>query len=102
MTDPFDRAVEREKAQRRERRYRGVWARFVVHLRVFVTVNLVLIGVWVAETFVDEVDGGDQFWPMDVICIWGIALLIHYILVVQITRRWRPRSRYPSSTASPT
>lgn len=95
MSDPFERAVEREKSARRGRRYRGVWKRFRIHLRIYVTVNLVLAAIWAVEALVGD---GHPLWFVSVLWGWGIGLFIHYLVVTQVTRQWWPRSVAPSNS----
>lgn len=97
MSDPFDRAVEREKSERRRRRYRGVWKRFVIHLRVYLIVNVLLAAIWAIEALVDD---GHPLWPLDVLWGWGIGLFIHYVAVTQVTRQWRPGGDQPGTGTS--
>lgn len=85
--DAFDRAAEREERAQRDRRMRPVWNRFLIHLRIYLTVNLVLAAVWVLRaTFSDN----DEPRFLGVLGGWGIGLLVHYLVVTQITRRWLP------------
>jgi len=93
MNDPFERALERERSARRGRRYREVWKRLAVHFRIYVIVNLVLVGVWAVETLVRD---GEPRWFVEVLWGWGVGLLIHYIVVTQMTGTWWPR-RDPQS-----
>ncbi len=86
--DPFERAVERERQQRRERWYRGAWKRFGIHLRVYLIVNVVLAGIWAVEAALGD---PHPLWFVPVAWGWGIGLLIHYVLVTQITKQWWPR-----------
>lgn len=88
MSDPFERAVEREESERRGRRRRGVWRPFGIHLRIYLIVNLVLAGIWAVETLLRN---GHPLWFMDVLWGWGIGLLIHYAVVTQVTGQWWPR-----------
>lgn len=92
MSDPFERAVEREKSERRGRRRRGVWKRFGIHLRIYLIVNLVLAGIWAVEALLDN---GHPVWFVHVLWGWGIGLFIHYVIVTQVTGQWWPR-RSPS------
>lgn len=90
MSDPFERAVEREASERRERRYRAVWRRFGIHLRIYLIVNLVLAAIWAVEALVDD---GHPLWFVRVLWGWGIGLFVHYVIVTQVTGQWRPRRR---------
>lgn len=93
MNDPFERAVEREESQRRRRRHRAVWKRFAIHLRIYVIVNLVLAAIWAVEALVDD---GHPLWFLQVAWGWGIGLLIHYVIVTQVTGSWWPRRQVPA------
>lgn len=93
MSDPFERAVEREKSERRERRRRGVWKRLGIHLRVYLIVNFVLAGIWAVEALLDP---GHSLWFVHVLWGWGIGLFVHYVIVTQVTGQRRPRRRASS------
>lgn len=57
----------RDKAIARLRKKRDLQA----HLIAFVTVNLVLVAIWLAT-------GSDGFfWPMFPILVWGIGVVFH-------------------------
>ena len=51
---------------RRDRRRRE----FAAHLRAFVLVNMLLIGIWAAT-------GADYFWPIWPLLGWGVGILSH-------------------------
>ena len=87
MTDAFDRAVERATQIRRQRVTRPIWHRFVVHLRIYVVVNVALAAVWVLEALMAN---EDEAWFVHVLWGWGIGLLVHYLVVTQVTRQWWP------------
>lgn len=87
MMDAFDRAAEREARARRARRHRPVWARFKIHLRIYLTVNSVLAALWVLPEILGD---HDDPWFLYVAGWWGVGLLVHYLCVTQITRRWSP------------
>ncbi|MGH2746478.1 MAG: 2TM domain-containing protein [Actinomycetota bacterium] len=95
MSDPFERAVEREKSERRGRRRRGVWKRFGIHLRIYLIVNLVLAALWAVEALLDD---GHPLWFVHVLWGWGIGLFVHYVIVTQITGQWRPRRKASSNS----
>lgn len=57
---------EREEARRRVQARRD----FGSHLVAYVVVNAFLVAVW-------AVTGGGYFWPIWVICGWGIGLVLH-------------------------
>jgi hypothetical protein len=88
MSDPFQRAVEREKLERRERRYRAVWRRLTIHVRTYLIVNLALAAIWAVEAVFEN---GHPLWFLHVAWGWGIGLFVHYVLVTQVTRRLWPR-----------
>ncbi len=84
MSDAFDRAVERERTYRARKRCSGGWYSFLVHLRVYVLVNLLLAAIWVVD-FV--VDGPEPLWFLEVALWWGVGLVAHAFAV----RGGRPR-----------
>ena len=96
MSDPFERAVERERSERLGRRHGAVWKRFGIHLRIYLIVNLVLTAIWAVEALVDN---GHPLWFLQVAWGWGIGLFIHYVIVTQVTGQWWPRRRAPSPNA---
>ena len=57
---------EREAARRRLRGRRD----FVSHFVAYVVVNGFLVAIWAFT-------GGGYFWPVWVICGWGIGLVLH-------------------------
>lgn len=97
MSDPFERAVEREKSERRGWRSRGAWRRFGVHLRIYLIVNLVLAAVWAVEA---GMAGGHPMWFLSVIWGWGIGLLVHYLVVTQVTGQWWSKRHVPRHGAA--
>ena len=78
MTDAFDRAVLREKLERREPRTRHVVAGFRCHAKAFVAVNVLLVMLWI----IGSATGGDSKWsdpwPLWVLLGWGIGLAFHW------------------------
>ena len=90
MMDAFDRAVEREAEARRARLTRPIWCRFTTHLRIYVVVNVALAAVWGVGTLVGN---ANELWFLNVLWGWGIGLLVHYLIVSQVTRQWRPPSQ---------
>ncbi len=87
MMDAFDRAAEREAQARRARRHRPVWLRFKIHVRIYLIVNVLLAGLWALSEMLGD---HDDPWFLYVAGWWGLGLLIHYLCVIQITRRWWP------------
>lgn len=87
MMDAFDRAAEREARARRDRRTRPVWKRFLVHLRIYVVVNAALVALWALTAALTTRDAP---WFLGSLFGWGIGVLVHYIVVTQITEQWRP------------
>jgi hypothetical protein len=57
----------RQRARRLAYRKRG----FRHHLRTYVLVNLLLVGIW-------AVTGAEYFWPIWPILGWGIGIGFHY------------------------
>ncbi len=86
MNDPndaFERAVQRERRRRRERRMRRHWVGFKIHLRVYLIVNAFLAAIWAIEFLL----GGErELWFLHVVLDWGVAVLIHYVIVRTIAR----------------
>jgi hypothetical protein len=91
MSDPFERAVERERAERRGRRHKAVWQRLGLHMRIYLVVNLGLAVIWGLQALVTS---DDDPWFLSVVWGWGIGLFIHYLIVTQVTRQWRPATRH--------
>jgi fatty acid desaturase len=85
MNDPFDRAVLRERIERKQRQTRRVTACFRAHARVFVVVIAVMIGVWLVESAFDDDWGRPWFLPT--LVGWGAALVLHGWIVHALTRR---------------
>ena len=56
-------------AEREDRLQRIARTAFIAHARVYVVVNVFLIGVWVLA-------GAGYFWPAWVILGWGIAIVL--------------------------
>jgi hypothetical protein len=77
-TDPFERAVARERHRRRQRRQRLAESGFRIHLTVFVMVQILLFVIWLAV-------GGGFPWFLIALAGWGIGLAVHG--VVTYTRR---------------
>lgn len=91
--DAFDRATEREAKGRRDRRSRPVWKRFLIHLRIYIVVNAALIAVWALTAALTT---RDTPWFRGSLIGWGIGVLVHYVVVTQITGQWGPvRTRPP-------
>jgi hypothetical protein len=88
MSDPFERAVERERFERRQRRYKAVWKRLAIHLRTYLIVNFALVAIWGVEALLEN---GHPLWFIHIAWAWGIALFVHYVLVTQLTGQWWPR-----------
>jgi fatty acid desaturase len=70
-TDPFDRAVEKERSERRQRRRRAARAGFRVHLAVFAAVQALIFVTWLVTS------GGDFPWFVFPLLGWGIGLAAH-------------------------
>lgn len=87
MMDAFDRAAAREARARHERRTRPVWKRFLIHLRIYVVVNATLVAVWAVAALLTSHDDPWFFGPL---MGWGIGVVVHYIVVTQVTHQWRP------------
>lgn len=87
MTDPFDRAVQRERLERKEHQTRHVTAWFRLHLRIFVLVNAVLALVWVVENLFDAGASWDDPWFLYSLAIWGAVLAVHWWKVRAHVRR---------------
>jgi hypothetical protein len=74
-TDPFDRAVARERSARARRRTERARAGFRVHLSVFVVVQVLLFVTWLVTT-----PGGFP-WFVFPFLGWGIGLAAHAMVV---------------------
>jgi apolipoprotein N-acyltransferase len=77
MDDPFERAVEREREERRARRHRVARAGFKWHATAYVAVNAGLLFIWAAISF--QQDGGTHPWFVYPLVGWGIGLAVHYV-----------------------
>lgn len=82
--DALDRAVERTRAQRHEHRARRARACFRGHARVYLIVNLALIGGWTVDRLLT---GEEDLWFLGTLVGWGIGLLVHGILARPAFRR---------------
>lgn len=85
--DALDRAVERTRAERHERRARRARACFRGHAGVYLIVNLGLIGAWAVDRLLT---GEEDLWFLGSLVGWGIGLLAHWILA-------RPAFHRPSA-----
>ena len=87
MTDPFERAAQKERSERGRRR-RERWARgnrlgFRIHLTAYVAVQIALVAVWL----VLHANGGtDHPWFIYPLLGWGILLAAHYAAVRDVIR----------------
>ena len=65
-------AADEEALSEREAAIRRLQARrdFVSHLVAYVVVNAFLVAIWAFT-------GAGYFWPIWVICGWGIGLILH-------------------------
>ena len=77
MTDAFERAVLREKLERKERRTRHVAAAFRTHARVFVIVNAGLFVLWLVESALERGSSWHDPWFLYSLLGWGIGLAVH-------------------------
>lgn len=76
--DPFDRALARERTERRERRHRTTRAVFGFHARTYVVVNLTLVALWGLGWWLR---GASFPWVLYPIVGWGVGLAMHYVAV---------------------
>ena len=90
MDDPFERAVAREREERRARRHRAARAGFKWHATAYVAVNVGLLLLWAAIWF--QRDGGTPPWFIYPLVGWGIGLAVHYVAA-------RPALRSSTATA---
>jgi fatty acid desaturase len=72
-TDPFDRAVARQRDERRQRHQKLAERGFRIHLAVFVMVQILLFVIWLAV-------GGGFPWFLIVLAGWGIGLVVHAVV----------------------
>jgi hypothetical protein len=87
MNDPFERAVWREKLERRERRTRHVAAAFRTHLMIFVVVSAGIVLLWLVDNATDDRSSWDDRWFPWWLVGWGIGLALHWWSVRAHTRR---------------
>lgn len=88
MDDPFERAVERERQERRARRHRAARAGFRWHATAYVAVNAGLLLIW-GSIWVQR---DDVFpWFIYPLVGWGIGLAVHYQAVRPALRSGPPR-----------
>ena len=73
MTDPFERAVAREKLEHHDRVNRYLGLGFGYHLRSYVLVNVLLVVIWLLTT-----GPGSHPWPVYPVLGWGIGLYFHW------------------------
>ena len=102
MTDPFERAVLREKLERREKGTRRLNAGFRAHARIYAAVNLGLILTWLLDNAFSPNSAWREPWFLYSIVGWGIALALHWRQVRVRTQRTEGlRARLDSTTATP-
>lgn len=95
MADAFDKAVEREKEERRRKKARKVWAGLRVHLKVYLIVNAALFGIWALESLFDG--RVHKLWPLWVVGCWGIGLLVHYLVIREAVKARSSGGHQPSA-----
>lgn len=88
--DAFERAAERELAERRRRRGKRYRMGFRIHLRVYVAVQALLVVIWAVTA---TASGDWTPWFVYPLLGWGIGVVAHYSAV-------RPRSRQAASGES--
>ena len=76
--DAFERAADREEAERRERRGHGARAGFRIHLTVFIAVQLLLVVIWAMQW---ALGGTSHPWFLYALFGWGIGVAAHYAAV---------------------
>jgi len=93
MSDPFERAAARERADRDLRaenlRYRGTRLAFRVHLSVYVMVQALLFATWLTLRMNGQPN--EHPWFIYPLLGWGIALAAHYAVTREITGAGRGR-----------
>lgn len=72
---------------RRARKTRPCWQALFIHARIYVAVNALLVVIWALEWTLGD---GEPMWFLSSLYGWGIGLAVHYLVVTQITRQWRP------------
>lgn len=77
-SDPFERAVSRERAERRAAKVRRARAGFRAHLNVYLAVNLLLVAIWAATAFTGDAEDGRHPWFLYPALGWGIGLYFHW------------------------
>jgi hypothetical protein len=96
MDDPFERAVERERDERRERRHRAARAGFRWHARAYLAVNAVLVLIWLSIWLQRD---GAYPWFVYPLIGWGIGLAVHYSAVRPAFRSRRRAADEPEARA---
>lgn len=100
MNDAFERAVLRDKLERRERLTRHVAAGFRTHAMVFVIVNAGLVLLWMVESARDDGASWHDPWFVYSLVAWGLALAFHgWYLRVHMRRDAALRARLDDSEA---
>ena len=81
MSDPFERAVLREELESRAEQARSARDGFVIHLGVYVAVNVMLLVIW-------AVTGAGHPWFVYPLLGWGVGIAAHGLAVrVSASRR---------------
>lgn len=84
MTDPFERAVAREKLEHHERTTRHVATGFRYQFRAYVAVNAFLIVIWLLTS-----GPSSHPWPVWPILGWGLGVYFHWSHLREHERRGR-------------
>jgi len=79
MTDAFERATARTRAEHRGRRRRNadrlMQEGFRIHATVFVVVQVLLVAIWALQW---QLGGTSHPWFLYALVGWGIGLGLHY------------------------
>jgi 2TM domain len=101
MNDPFERAVLRDKLERRERQTRHVAAGFRTHVMIFVIVNVGLVVFWLVENALDDGSSWNDPWFVYSLVAWGLALAFHgWNVLAHLRRDAALRARLEESGAT--
>jgi hypothetical protein len=80
MSDPFERAALRENLDAQASHARAARDGFLIHLTVYVAVNLLLVGVW-------ALTNRDHPWFLYPLLGWGVGIAVHGAVVRVHTSR---------------
>jgi hypothetical protein len=85
MSDSFERAALREDLDAQASRARAVRDSFLIHLAVYVAVNVLLVAIW-------ALSDREEPWFLYPLLGWGVGLAAHGAVVKVHTMRHRERA----------